>query len=254
MSTIYQVILYSHITVGFISLVTFWIPVLTKKGSQLHARTGHWYAKAMYGVGLTALILAVMAFTDPLAAKFPNHTMSDEQLANTIREVKDIGVFLFAIAILTITNVRTGLLTLQAKRDHSKLRAPAYLLLNAILLTAGVYLIFRASGGAPLSVLFYVFAGLCSFNAITNFRYIYKDSVTRADRITAHITNMIGAGIGAHTAFLLFGASRLISHLLTGYWGLVPWFLPAVFGSIIIVVQTRKYRRKAKPKLALASV
>jgi len=55
MSTIYIVVLYSHIFIGFASLVLFWIPMLVKKGSRLHVRSGHWFAKVMYGVGGSAL-------------------------------------------------------------------------------------------------------------------------------------------------------------------------------------------------------
>ncbi len=244
MATLYQFLLYSHIAVGFVSLITFWIPIFAKKGSPLHVRTGHWYAKSMYAVGITAVVLAALIFLDPLGTKYPNNDFEPAQAAKVIAEIKDIGVFLFAIAVLTITNVRTGLLSLRAKRNHAELRSYSNLSLNALLLSVGLYLIFRATGGSPLSVLFYIFAGLCCFNAVTNFRYIFKRSVSGSDRIITHLSNMIGAGIGAHTAFLLFGASRLISHLLVGYWGLLPWILPGVVGGFIIFVQARRYRPK----------
>jgi hypothetical protein len=253
MTNFYQFLLYAHIAVGFISLVIFWIPVVAKKGSRLHVRTGHWYAKAMYGVGITAVVLACLMYFFPVETRLSRETVTPEQQARAIAQVRDIAAFLFSIAVLTIVSVRTGLQTIQTKRDHLQLRSPLNLMLNALLVTAGVSLFFRAQGGSPLYVLFYIFAGLCVSSGIGNFRYIYKASVTRTDRIVEHLSGMIGAGIGAHTAFLLFGASRLIKELLVGYWTLVPWILPGLVGFMIILWQTRKVRSTSRPKVSPSS-
>ena len=245
MTEVYKLLLAAHVAVGFVSLVTFWIPVVARKGSKLHVRSGHWYAKAMYGVGFTAVVLSFLLFAFPVETRLSRETLTPEQQAQALGQVKDIALFLFAIAMLTIVNVRTGLLTLKVKRDHSQLRAPSNLALNLLLFVAGAILLVRAQGGSPFYVLFYIFAALCISNAIGNYRYIFKQAVTRTDRIVAHLSNMIGAGIGAHTAFLLFGASRVLKEYLVGYWALVPWIVPGVIGGFIIFWQTRKVRRQA---------
>jgi hypothetical protein len=114
-------------------------------------------------------------------------------------------------------------------------------------LAVGIWLALTATGGSPMSVLYYIFAALCSVTAISNLRFCLKQTVTRGEQIIAHIGSIIGAGIGSHTAFFVFGANRFLSELLTGYVVIVPWILPSVVGTLIIFQQSRKYRpRKAR--------
>ena len=100
--------------------------------------------------------------------------------------------------------------------------------INVALLGVGVWLGYTASGNSPMTVLFYIFSGLCIVSAIGNLRFCLKPSATRAEQIISHLSAIIGAGIGAHTAFFLFGASRLLAGVFTGYLVLIPWTLPGI--------------------------
>ena len=253
MSLTYQILLYSHIAVGFASLVLFWIPVAAKKGSAFHTRSGHWYAKAMYAVGFSALIMSLMLMTDPISFKFAERNFTAEQTASVIAEMWDIGLFLLAISILVLVGVRHGLLSVRAKKNHELMRRPAHMAVNIALLAIGVWLGITATGNSPLSVLFYIFAGLCIVTAVGNLRYCLKAEVTRGEQIIAHLSSIIGAGIGSHTAFFVFGASRMFAELLTGYMFIVPWVLPTVVGTVIIARQSRKYRPRKVTQLAHSS-
>ncbi len=244
MSISYKVVLYSHIIVGFLSLILFWIPVMAKKGSAWHARCGHWYAKCMYSVGISAMILSAMSLIDPLAFKFANHSFSAGELVKIIANQRDTGLFLMAISLLTVVGVHHGLQTIASKKDHAQMRNARNLGSNILLLGFGGVLAYSATGNSPMSVLFYVFAGLCSYTAVVNLRYCLRSDVTPGQRIIAHLTSIIGAGIGSHTAFFLFGASRLMAGVFTGYLALVPWILPSVVGFVLIAKQARKYRPK----------
>ena len=55
---------------------------------------------------------------------------------------------------------------------------------------------------------------------------------------------MIGAGIAFHTAFAVFGSSRLFDIGLTGWIAVIPWVLPAAIGIPATILWTRHYRRK----------
>lgn len=243
----YKTLLFSHIVLGFASLILFWIPIFAKKGSAWHIRTGHWYAKVMYGVGITALVISVMTMVDPLSLKFPDQEFSAVKAAEITTQAKAVALFLLAISILTISNLRHGLLSLKAKKNHALMRRSDNLLLNGALLAIGLILAYSAVGGSPMAVLFYIFAGLCIITAGTNLRFCLKPKVTRGEQIIAHIGGLVGAGIGSHTAFFVFGASRYLSEFLSGYAGMIPWVLPGIIGTIIIRQQSRKYRpRKAK--------
>ena len=243
MSNLYQLLLTVHIASGALSLILFWAPIATKKGSPLHIRSGLWYIKVMYGVALSAIFLAIILMTDPISAKYSTQSISAEKAVEIIAMQWDVGLFLLAISFLVTTNLTHGLRSLRARKDQSRMRSPVHLLLNLILLTIGLYLGYSARGGSPLSVLFYVFAALCSTIAIRNLYYCFKDSVTRNERIVAHLGSMIGAGIGVHTAFFVFGASRFTADTLSNYWGILPWVLPGVIGTFFIIQQSRKYRK-----------
>lgn len=244
MHIIYQALLFAHIAIGFASLVLFWIPVWAKKGSAFHCRSGWWYANAMYAVGFSALMLALMLMIDPIGFKFANHSFSDTERPKVIASSYDSGLFLLAISVLVLVGVHHGLQTIQAKGNHALMRGLDNIGSNVVLLLVGVGLGISATGNSPMSVLFYIFAALCSFTAVSNLRFCLKPSVTRPEQIIAHLTGIIGAGIGSHTAFFVFGANRVLADYLNGYAAIVPWVLPAIIGNVIIWRQAARYRRK----------
>ena len=243
MNIAYKSLLYFHIATGFLSVVLFWIPVVAKKGGELHRKAGRWYANAMYIVGFSALVLALMSMIDPLGFKFPDNDFSVEKAERVAAQARDIGLFLLAISVLVLVGVRHGLLTIRAKGQHEIMRRADNIAINLGLFLVGGWLFITAAGGSPEAVLFYIFAGLCIFTAISNLRFCLKKKVTRAEQIVAHIGGIIGAGIGAHTAFFVFGASRFLAELLTGYAMIVPWVLPGIVGTVIIWYQSKRYKK-----------
>ena len=54
------------------------------------------------------------------------------------------------------------------------------------------------------------------------------------------------ASIAFHTAFAVFGASRLLDYSLNGPLAFLPWVLPAAIGLPAIHFWTRHYRRKIR--------
>ena len=246
MNTTYKILLFSHIGVGFLALILFWIPVIAKKGGALHTRTGHWYAKAMYAVGFTALGLSLMLMIDPINFKFGADKFTAEKAIRISAQLKEFGLFLLSISVLTIVGVHHGLQSIQAKGNHRQMRSFANIGSNILLLIVGVYLGLNPKNGSPMSVLFYIFAGLCVFSAVSNLHFCLKQKVSRPEQIIAHLSAIIGAGVGAHTAFFLFGASRLLAGVFTGYFALIPWTLPGIIGTLIVVKQSKKYKPKKK--------
>lgn len=246
----YKTLLVFHIAIGFASLVFFWVPVFAKKGSAFHARSGHWYVKTMYAVGFSALILSLMLMLDPIGFKYDNHLFNDEELPEVIASVKDTGIFLMAISILVLVGVRQGLQTIQAKKNHQNMRRWDNLSINFLLLAVGGWLGIVATGNSPMSVLFYVFAFICVLTSVGNLRFCFKPKVKRSEQIIAHLTSIIGAGIGSHTAFFVFGANRVFAELLSGYASIVPWVLPAVIGNLIIWRQAKRYKLKPRSQEA----
>lgn len=61
-----------------------------------------------------------------------------------------------------------------------------------------------------------------------------------------HMSSMLGAGIAAHTAFLVFGSSRFVdSSLSNSVW---VWLAPTLIGVPVTMIWIRYLRRKEAPK------
>ncbi len=242
MTQIHNLLLYIHIFIGFASLVLFWIPIVAKKGGTLHVRAGRWYANAMYAVSITAFVMSIMVLIHPMGVRFSSNDFEMGEAFRIARQERMTATFLLAISILVFSNVRHGLLTLRAKRDHSLMRSPIHLGLNGLLTLMGVVLIFV--GMSSDFLLFYIFAGICLVSGITQLRYSLKRNVKRMEWVIAHLGAMCGAGIGSYTAFFVFGGNQYLADLLTGNLIVIPWITPAIIGTAIITLHSRKYRKQ----------
>jgi len=242
MYTLYQSILAFHAFVGLAGLVLFWFPALLKKGSPKHKQIGKWFINAMLFTGATGLVMAMMLFVDPIAARFPDNDFNPAQLQARTVAMRDSANFLFLLGLLLLTSARHASLVLQAKQNRSLLRRPLHLVLPFALLFAGIYLAVMAATRS--SILFGVFAGLAIFISTSNLWYAFKPQIKRFEWILEHLGGAFGGGIAAHTAFFVFGANRFIGELFSGQWQLVPWVGPSVIGAIAITLTTIHYRKK----------
>lgn len=240
MNSVYNLLLYIHVVIGFGSLVLFWLPVMARKGSPWHKQAGRWYANAMYVVSLSALIIAIMVLMDPMGVKFPDNQFTMENAFQVATSQREQSLFLLAISVLVFASVRHGLLSLKAKFNHQLMRAKSHLLLNITLLVVGLSLGVLAFVDG--SILFWIFAALCTFASIGNLRYCMTVSPGKGEWLITHLSSMFGAGIGSYTAFFVFGGNRYLGGFLEGYWRLVPWVAPFIIGTILTAIMTRKYR------------
>jgi hypothetical protein len=80
------------------------------------------------------------------------------------------------------------------------------------------------------------------YGFINDMKYMLRPRSSPMAWLYMHMECMIGAGIGFHTAFLVFGARSVVK--LDGIWQLTPWLLPSLIGIPALVMWTRYYRRK----------
>ena len=59
-----------------------------------------------------------------------------------------------------------------------------------------------------------------------------------------HMGAMIGTGIAFHTAFAVFGMSRIFDLGFTGLISIIPWILPAAIGIPGNIIWTNYYKKK----------
>lgn len=231
MNSIDAVLLVAHVGAGAVGLLVFWLPVFVRKGGHFHRQSGRLYVNAMWVVIGTAFLLSII---------------------NLVKGETVMAAFLGFLTLLTGKSLWMGVAILKNKRATTPHYERTLLVLNGANVVAGLALIgfglsLPTKDGA---ILMYVFG----FLGVINFREVVsqlRGSLHSGQNwLHGHIEGMGISGIAAHTAFLAFGANRLIGDLFQSYWSMLPWLAPTVFGTILIRLAVRKYA----PKTATATV
>lgn len=240
---IHQSALYLHITGGMAALMLFWIPVFARKGSPVHKRIGRYFALLMYMIGLSGLLMSSMDLLIP-ATLHP-----DQAVAGT----RNSALFLFSLSLLVLASTRHGWLTINHRENRQPLRQPLQLLLVGSLLASGVGLL--ALGLTRSNSIFIAFGALETAVSAGMLRYTFKTQIKAREWWIEHLGGLFASGIGAYTAFFVFGAVSLMEPLFNQlpWLPVVVWVGPGVIGGIAIAVVSRHYRRKFAPKAGTAA-
>ena len=222
-----NLLLKSHIILGFVSLLLFWIPMFARKGGKAHGTSGKWYVYTMSWVVLSAALLSI---------------------ENAIQGLYEGAVLLGYLTLITAHPLWYAIAILKNKRQvsdrytKSKLFFDALVIIcGALTLTYGFYL-----GGEGASILMIVFG----FLGLTNIPDFVRDVRGRGKEeswIIVHLSGMLTSAIAAYTAFFAFGARTFFT--FSGYVAVIPWILPTIIGLIVIA----RYKRKYAPRKALVS-
>lgn len=236
MTYIGEIARYLHVLFGAIGLFAFWIPVFVKKGAVNHVRYGKIFVWSAYIV----LIAAAVA----LFARIANLSMrgigpSDEPTLFAFI------VFLGYLTFVTFVIVRHGMAVVRHKRDPARLRTILNIALayGAIAASAGIIL-YALLISPPNKILLLALSPIGFGTGYGNLRYIKSETSSRRAWMYEHLGAMLGAGIAFHTAFAVFGSSRLFDISLSGWVAVIPWIAPAVIGIPAITIWTRHYRLK----------
>ncbi len=252
---------WSHIAAGFIGLLLFWIPVCTKKGSKLHILTGRVFLWLATFVSVTALVASGWGIVWPRSflswrvADMPTDRR-EAVLEARVDDVRFLMLILFFLAIAVLAGVVFGRSAVRTKLDHARLRSPLLLGLELAMGAAGLMLIgfgakeLWASGGAEQKYWIHiVLGGLGIFGAWSDLNYLLgPQPEERMSWLYKHVESMIGVGIGFHTAFAVFGFSRLLNYVeweLNGIWLLIPWVVPSIVGVPAAAIWIHRLRQQA---------
>lgn len=225
-----------HVLFGSISLVAFWIPVFARKGAVNHVRFGKIFVWSAYIV-LTAAGITLLARVADLFAR--NIGPTDEPVLFSFM------VFLGYLTFVTFVTVRHGMSVLKHKRDPASLRTNlnTVLAFSAILASVGLIL-YALLLSPPTKVLLLALSPIGLGTGFGNLRYMRSDTPSKRAWMYEHLGAMLGSGIAFHTAFAVFGSTRLFDIGLTGWIAVIPWVAPAAIGIPAIVIWTRHYRLK----------
>ncbi len=244
MLALHQSALYLHIAVGSCALLLFWVPVFTRKGNLDHKRFGRYFAYAMYVVSLSGIIMSGLDLLFPLAIHAADPDLSPAEAESAGRQVRKSGLFLFSLSILVLTSTRHGWLTILCKEDRRPLRHPVHLTLNGILFSAGLVLL--VVGINTDTILFMIFGVLEVVSSTNNFRYIFRKTLRPKEWWIEHLSGLIGSGIGAYTAFTVFGGRQLFEQIFSDNFeniSILLWIAPGITGTITIAYSTRYYTK-----------
>lgn len=216
-----KLILALHIAGGSVALASMFVPMVTRKGGQLHRRAGWVFVGGMTTVSLTALALsAARLLTDPTIAG------------------RSAGAFLFYVAILTGAGVSAGVRVLRAKRRTTPHRNPWDIGVAALLVLVSLGMaIWGALGGHALTM---AFSAIGLITGGSRLAYWLRSPTHPMHWWFEHMGAMLGSCVAATTAFLVVNAGRF------GYerTALVVWLAPTVIGTPAAALWTLYYRRR----------
>lgn len=239
---IHQFFLYFHITLGAAGLVVFWLPTLSKKGSRFHKKIGSVFVWTMLAISISGIIMSVLVLLDPIGVRVPERNLSQAESFSLKQQSREVAVFLLMLSMLVFVNVRQSVLVLKAKAHRDLLKRPSNLIPIGILLTAGIIVGIVAI--VIVQPLFIVFSLLSIAVSYSSLKYIFKKELKEREWIIEHMGNILGAGIGAYTAFFAFGGRRFFAEIFSGNMILIPWVLPSVIGVSVTIYFTKKYRKQ----------
>lgn len=236
MESLFDGIRWIHIVVGFTGLVAFWIPAFARKGGTLHTRVGRVFEWAAY-------IVAGSATFNALGRGI--HALADGATLEANRGEFGFLLFLAYLGIVTLASVRHAVRSVRVKADYGSLRTPFNFAL-AVLSIAGSLLViaYALLVWSGVSIVLLALSPIGIGQGTQMISQMRTPPTERMGWYYAHLNNILGAGIAFHTAFLVFGSSRLVPFELPGIWQVVPWILPAAIGIPASRRLEARYRKK----------
>ena len=237
--TLFHTLIIIHIAFGAVGLISFWVPVISRKGGMNHRTWGKVFWFTIVVAGSIAVCLSLLTLYDPLET----HPHLVERGASFVRGI--FGVMMLYLAILTLNLAWYGLETIKNKANHARNRMGLNLWLQPLLILAALGC---ALEGIMIQQYLMVGMSVIGFaTAGTNLSFMFMKSPRPKDYIKEHVKAIVGCGISVYTAFFAFGAVRFMPEMAL-HPGL--WSVPLVVGLAIILFHHRKIALSLKGRAA----
>lgn len=222
----------AHAMAGSLALLVLFIPLISKKGGQLHVRTGWIYTGAMVFVGISAFIITPWrVFFDP------TKTNSSE----------NFSIFLFYISLFTLSAISYGLTSLKAKQRKTFSRSLIHV--GPPIATILIGLLTQIIGLKSQNTLLIAFPFLGHFTSKSQLQYWLKAPNEKMHWWYAHMNGMFVACIATITAFLVTAVPRIWPSPIAA--SPVLWIAPGIILGSIANRWTAAGRRKYEKPSAL---
>lgn len=243
MELLFKTIILFHIAVGSIGLASFWVPVFARKRKGLHTQAGKIFAYSMMATGATAACAALLTLALPLVT----HPETPARYEASLRAVN--GLMLLYLAVITFSSAFGGLRAVRLKGDFGGHRERADLAINVLgfVLSLAVLIVgWRMNYAVMIGLSLIGIIGIPG-----NIRLLLWKPKSPLEWKYQHMGSMLGAGIAAHTAFLVFGMGRFVdSSLGNSVW---VWLAPTIIGVPATMIWTRYYRQQEKRRMSATS-
>ncbi|MEL6966659.1 MAG: hypothetical protein AAGM04_04685 [Pseudomonadota bacterium] len=237
---LFHVLVACHICTGAIGLVAFWVPVSSTKGGSRHVRYGRVFTNMMIFTGFFAVGIALTTLTWPLET----HPKFDD--AALVRGI--FGWMMLYLALLTINLGWYGWQVAMLKRAYAGNFEWRNILLQVLVAVSALNCLIQGLLIGQVLMIAISFVGFAT--VATNMWFLMKKAPGPFDWQLEHVKALVGAGISVYTAFLAFGAVRLMPQAALSP---VLWSIPLATGIGLIIYHQRKIRMRYARKSAAPS-
>ncbi|NND44553.1 MAG: hypothetical protein HKN58_04465 [Xanthomonadales bacterium] len=225
-----------HVLAGFIGLAAFWVPIFAHKGGVNH----RFYGKIFKYCAYIVLFGAMLSVSLHLGGALADGVTPRERPSQ-------FGFLLFLgyLAIVTYVGLRHGMQVLASKRDITTLDTPANRGAAWLSVAASVFMIAYALYYRPPNMI--ILLALSPVGFSIGFGILKAIRGRRPEKkvwFYEHMGAMLGTGIAFHTAFAVFGSSRIFNLGLEGWIAVLPWITPALIGIPATIIWTNYYKKK----------
>lgn len=223
--TIFEIFVAAHIVTGTTGAVSFWIPIIGKKGGNWHRLAGRIFTIAMLLTGTFACVLSLLTLAAPMVTHPHLIGRFDDDFVRGI-----FGWLMLHLGLLTINLAWYGWLCALHRQDRDAMREWRNLALQGALLIAALNCAFQGWRIEQPLMIGMSIVGVAT--VVTNLWFLYKPSTRIFDWQKEHLKALVGAGISVYTAFMAFGSVRLMPQLALNP---VMWATPIVIGVATIL-------------------
>ncbi|MEO0473390.1 MAG: hypothetical protein AAF206_27510 [Bacteroidota bacterium] len=207
-----------HIIAGFISIIVFWLPIFTRKGSKSHITSGRLYIYSMWGVVITAALLSII---------------------RVIQGNYGQAMILGFLSLITAQPLWVGIAIFREKRGLSNTFLWIRRVFVAIITVYGGIMVSMVVFGEMNNIgpLHLIFGALGLITGIADL--VQEHKFRKRKPIVHHYASMIITGAAAYTAFFAFGARSFLEQILTGNLMLIPWIMPTALAMLTVNLMQR---------------
>ena len=222
---LFRILIALHITTGATGAISFWIPVIGRKGGANHRLWGKIFTRVLLATGSFAICMSLLTLIDPLTT---HPHLAGQFDAEFIRGI--FGWMMLFLGVLTINLTWYGWLCVQHKHNRAAMREWRNVALQPLLILAALNCAIQGILIDQVLMVAISFVGFAT--AFTNLWFLYKPKAGPKDWLKEHLKALVGSGISVYTAFMAFGSIRILPALALNP---LMWAIPLTTGVSIII-------------------